>query len=60
MMGGKVMAQQRDELQAERLRLDKGGSRMWLVPGLIGLFGLAAAAGLAMSTPDGRTDFFHS
>ena len=60
MMGGKVMAQQRDELQAERLRLDKGGSRLWLVPGLIGLFGLAAAAVLATLTPDGRTDFFHS
>jgi hypothetical protein len=60
MMGGKVMAQQRDELQAERLRLDKGGSRGWLVPGIVGVLGLAAAGVLATSTADGRTDFFHS
>lgn len=54
------MAQQRDELQAERLRLDKGGSRVWLVSGIVGLLGLAAAGILATSTPDGRSDFFHS
>jgi hypothetical protein len=54
------MAQQRDELQAERLRLDKGGARGWLVPGLIGLLGLAAAAILATTTDNGRSDFFHS
>jgi hypothetical protein len=60
MMGGKVMAQQRDELQGERLRLDRGGSRGWLIPGVIGLLGLAAAAVMATSSPEGRTDFFHS
>jgi len=54
------MAQYRDELQAERLRLDKGGSRGWLVPGLVGLLGLAAAAVLATTTDNGRSDFFHS
>jgi hypothetical protein len=60
MMGGKVMAQQRDELQAERLRLDKGGSRGWLTSGIVGLLGLLAAGVLATSTPTGRADFFHS
>jgi hypothetical protein len=60
MMGGKVMAHQRDELQAERLRLDKAGSRVWLVFGIVGLLGLAAAGVLATSTPNGRSDFFHS
>jgi hypothetical protein len=54
------MATNRDELIAERLRLDKTGSRVWLIAGVVGLIGLGAAAVLATTTEHGRQDFFHS
>ena len=54
------MATDRDELIAERLRLDKSSSRVWLIAGVIGLIGLGAAAVLATTTEHGRQDFFHS
>ena len=45
---------------AEGASIVREGARVWLVPGVIGLVALGAAAALGFSSPERRSDFFHS
>jgi hypothetical protein len=47
-------------LALERLTLERGGRRLWVTPGVVGLLGLAAAFALGFGGADGRRDFFHA